>query len=105
MITTVVQFRLPEPITPEQARETFSSTAQRYLGVAGLIRKQYLLSEDGRHAGGVYLWSTRADAEKLFTEDWKKFVTDKYGSEPVIAWFATPVLVDNVSGKIVTQSD
>jgi hypothetical protein len=103
MITTLVQFKLPEPITQEKAKEIFLSTAPKYAGLTGLIRKQYLLTDDGRNAGGVYLWKSRADAERLFTEDWRKFVVDKYASEPVISWFVTPVVVDNESGKTITD--
>jgi len=105
MITTFVQFRLPEPITPEKAKEIFLSTAPKYTSVPGLLRKQYLITDDGRNAGGVYLWKSRADAERLFTDDWRKFVVGKYASEPVISWFVTPVVVDNDSGKIITDDD
>ena len=105
MITTLVQFKLPEPITPEKAKEVFLSTAPKYTNVSGLLRKQYLISEDGRIAGGVYLWNSRGEAELLFTNDWRKFVVEKYGSEPNISWFVTPVVVDNVSGKIITSDD
>ena len=103
MITTLVQFKLPEAFTPEKAKEVFLSTAPKYTSVPGLLRKQYLVSEDGRIAGGVYLWKTREAAELLFTTDWRKFVVDKYGSEPAVSWFITPVVVDNVSGKIITS--
>lgn len=103
MITTIVQFRIPEAITLEQAREIFLSTAPKYVGVAGLIRKQYLVAADGYSAGGVYLWKSREDAERLFTEEWKKFILDKYGSEPTIVWMNTPVIVDNVVGTIITD--
>ena len=105
MITTLVQFKLPEPITPEMAKEVFLSTAPKYAAVPGQLRKQYLLSEDGRTAGGVYLWKSRKEAELLFTADWKKFIVEKYGSEPSISWFVTPVVVDSGSGKIITAAD
>ena len=105
MITTLVQFKLPEPITPEKAKEIFLSTASRYTTVPGLLRKHYLITDDGGNAGGVYLWKSRADAERLFTDDWRKFVVEKYGSDPVISWFVTPVVVDSGSGEIITDGD
>jgi hypothetical protein len=101
MITALVQFKLPQTITREKAREIFLSTAPKYREIPGLIRKYYLLSEDGSTAGGVYLWKSRDDAELLYTADWKKFVADKYGAEPSVQYFATPVIVDNVSGEIL----
>jgi hypothetical protein len=101
MITTLTQFKLPQPVTREKAREIFLSTAPNYREVKGLIRKCYLLSEDGGTAGGVYLWRSRSDAEQLFTDDWKRFVAEKYGAEPSIQYFDTPVIVDNLVGEII----
>ncbi len=101
MITALVQFKLPQPVTPDQARDMFSSTAPKYREIQGLIRKYYVLSEDGGTGGGVYLWRSREDAEKLYTADWKNFILEKYGTEPSIAYFETPVIVDNLVGEII----
>lgn len=102
MITTITTFQLPKPITPEEAREIFLSTAPTYQGVPGLLRKCYVLSEDGATAGGVYLWRSRADALALYTESWREFVYGKYGSYPTVSWFDSPVMVDNLAQEIVT---
>lgn len=101
MITAVVQFKLPQPISEETAREKFSGTAPKYQEVPGLIRKYYLLSEDGSTAGGVYLWESRERAEQFYTDDWKRFIEDAYGAEPSIQYFLSPVVVDNPSGEIL----
>jgi len=101
MITALIRFKIPEPMSREKAQEVFSSTAPKYREVQGLIRKYYLLSDDGGTAGGVYLWESREDAERLYTDDWKKFIVEKYGAEPSITYFESPVVVDNVSGEIV----
>jgi hypothetical protein len=103
MITALVQFKLPQPITREKAREIFLSTAPKYREVPGLIRKYYLLSEDGRTAGGVYLWKSREDAEPLYGEDWRKLIAEKYGAEPTVQYFFSPVIVDNLTGEIITD--
>ncbi len=103
MITAFVQFKLPQPITRDRARELFSNTAPKYREVQGLIRKYYILSEDGGIGGGVYLWKSRADAERLYTDEWKKFIVEKYGTEPSVQYFASPVIVDNLSGEILTD--
>ena len=101
MITALVQFKLPQPVTREKAKEIFSGTAPKYRDVHGLIRKCYLLSEDGGTAGGVYLWSSRSDAEQLYTDEWRKFIAEKYGAEPSVQYFDTPVIVDNLVGEIL----
>ncbi|MGE5818038.1 MAG: YdhR family protein, partial [Deltaproteobacteria bacterium] len=101
MITTVVQFKLPAPVTREKAKDLYLGTAPKYQTVEGLIRKYYLLSEDGGTGGGVYLWKSKAHAEKLFTPEWRQFIKERYGAEPVIQFFESPVLVDNLTREII----
>ena len=103
MITALVQFKLPQPISRETAREAFSGTAPKYRNVAGLIRKYYVLSQDGKTAGGVYLWLSQQDADRLYTDEWKQFIFDKYGALPSVTYFESPVIVDNVTGEIVSD--
>lgn len=103
MITALVQFSLPQPISREEAREVFSGTAPKYREIQGLIRKYYVLSEDGATAGGVYLWNSREEADCLYTDEWKTFIRDKYGAQPTVIFFESPVIVDNVAGEIVTD--
>ncbi len=103
MITALVQFKLPQPMTTSVAQAKFTETAPKYTKVKGLIRKYYLLSEDGATAGGVYLWDSREAAEQLYTDDWKAFIMQKYGTQPSITYFASPVVVDNLIGQIITD--
>jgi len=105
MITALVQFKLPKPLSREKAREVFLGSAGKYREIRGLIRKYYLLSEDGGTAGGVYLWNSREDADRLYTDEWKQFVFDKYGVLPSVTYFESPVIVDNVTGQIVADED
>jgi len=103
MITTIVKFKLPQAITRDQARETFLSTAPKYTNMSGLIRKYYFISQDGTTAGGVYLWKSREDADRIYTEEWKTFVRGKYGTDPVIEYLECPVVVDNVLNEIISD--
>ena len=103
MITALIQFKLPEPMTREQAQTVFAGTAPKYREVPGLVRKYYMLSEDGKTAGGVYLWESRKAAEQLYTDEWKAFIEDKYGTAPSVAYFDSPVIVDNLAGKIIVD--
>jgi hypothetical protein len=60
----------------------------------GLVRKDYLLSEDGRVAGGLYFWLDRAAAERAYDEQWHRRVRDLYGADPQVAWFSSLVTVE-----------
>lgn len=103
MITTIVQFALPRPMSLDEARATFESTAPKYRHMPGLIRKYYYRSEDGTKAGGIYLWKTKQDALALYTDEWKAFVRGKYGSEPKLEFLDCPVVVDNVSDEVIVE--
>ena len=100
MIVTIVTFRLPQPTTLAEITKTFQSTAPKYQGIPGLRSKNYFMSEDGRRAGGIYVWESRADAERLYTAEWVKFVEGKYGTPPQIEYLHSPVMVDNREGSI-----
>ena len=103
MITTIVQFQLPVPITRNQARENFLEVAPQFHQIPGLIRKYFLLSEDGKMAGGVYLWESREDAERCYTDEFKQVIAERYGSEPSITYFESPVIVDNFQGETMAD--
>jgi hypothetical protein len=100
MITAFVQFPVREHVTRDKARELFLATAPRYRDVPGLIRKYYLLCEDGNSVGGVYLWNSRSDAERMYSEEWARFIKERYGAEPSVTYFDSPVIVDNAAGVI-----
>lgn len=105
MITVIVQFILSKPITFNEARKKFLSTAAKYQNVNGLIQKTYIHSDDGLTVGGVYLWESKKEAQKLYTEEWFKFVLDKYGTKANVTYFESPVIVDNKAHEIfVDQS-
>ena len=103
MITALVQFDMAQHLSLEKARELFLDTAPKYKEVHGLIRKYYILSQDGGTAGGVYLWNSREDANRMYTDKWKKFILDKYGALPCVTYFESPVVVDNTTGQIVSD--
>ena len=103
MITVITNFVLPKPITCDEARKIFLGTAPNYQGVSGLVRKTYLYSEDGVTVGGVYLWNSRQEAEKMYTEEWFTFVRKKYGTEATVTYFESPVVVDNATHEILAD--
>jgi hypothetical protein len=105
MITALVQFQLPQPITRNEARAIFLTTAPKYRNTPGLIRKYYILSQDGRTAGGIYLWKSRQDAERLYSHEWQKFILEKYGASPSVIYFESPVIVDNISSEIISDDE
>jgi len=100
MIVSIVTFKLPNRWTVEEAAAVFRSTAPKYLGKAGLVRKHYYITEAGDRAGGIYFWESKAAAEACYTREWKAMVTEKYGAPPDILYAEVPVSVDNLAKVI-----
>lgn len=90
MIVTIVTFTFSQPASLAAITKTFQATAPKYRGVAGLLRKNYWMSEDDRRAGGIYVWESRADADRLYTAEWKKFVEGKSAHRPRSNIFIRP---------------
>jgi hypothetical protein len=99
MITAIVNFKLPAGTIADEATKLLKESAPKYREVPGLIRKYFLLGEDGT-GGGVYLWESREAAEALYTVSWRNMIAERYGATPSIRYFETPVIVDNTVGEI-----
>ena len=94
MITAIVRFPLPPGTTGDDATSLFEKSAPNYRGVPGLVRKYYLYGDDCS-GGGVYLWHSRDAAERFYSEAWRNTIRQRYGTQPEILFFDTPVIVDN----------
>jgi len=103
-VTAIVRFKIREGTTREELKAAIEASAPRYQGVAGLIRKYYLVDADARTAGGVYLFESRAAAEELYTAEWRAGIAQRFGSEPEIQFFDSPVIVDNVLKRVSTAA-
>jgi hypothetical protein len=95
MITAIVRFAFPPGTSLDAAKAMFEKSAPNYKGAPGLIRKYYLYGED-QIGGGVYLWESREAADRMYSEAWKKTITEKFGYAPKITYYDTPVIVDNL---------
>lgn len=96
MLTVLVQFNLPDSIDRDEIEGQFSSVAPMYYEIPGLIRKYFLLSEDCKTAGGVYIWRSYKDAKNFYNDNYVLSIQEKFGCEPTVTYFDSPVVVDNV---------
>jgi hypothetical protein len=101
MITAVVRFRLPQGTTSDDAKAMFEKSAPNYRGVPGLVRKYYLYGDD-QTGGGVYLWNSRDAAERFYSDSWKSTIAQRYGAQPEILFYETPVIVENADENAAT---
>lgn len=101
MLIVIVTFKLDGLATLAEMTKRFHTTAPKYRNVPGLLRKNYIVSQDTRIAGGVYLWESREAADRMYTPDFKQFIRDTYQCEPEIRYFESPVMVDNVAQTVI----
>lgn len=99
MITALVQFDLPLGTTVAEASELFRQSAPEFQAMPGLIRKYCMFGEHGQVIAAC-LWENREAAEQSFDAEWRRRFGQRYGMEPTVTYFATPVVVDNALGVI-----
>jgi hypothetical protein len=105
MITEIIVFDVPEGMGREELLANYRRSAPSWRANPDLIRKNYLYDAANRKAGGVYLWRSLAAAQRARNTTWLERVRRTYGSEPVVQYFATPLVVDNALGRTLEDGD
>jgi hypothetical protein len=100
MITAIVRYKLPPSIKRADCLAHFHKIAPGFSGIKGLIRKQFIWSENGT-AGGVYQWESIADAKAFYQGPWLDGIVERYGCYPEIEYFVTFAVTDVPSGEVI----
>ena len=103
MLIAIVQIPMKGKKTKEQAIAGAMASTDRYLGMPGLIRKDYLSSDEG--GGGVYLWETREAAEAWYNDDWWVMMQDRFGIRPSLVLYDHYLTVDNDAGIVTVDRE
>lgn len=90
-VSTLVTIRTPAGIGKPQLVQEFQAAIPTYRAVPGLLRKHFIITDDGRF-GGIYLWKDQAAAEEWFNAAWKERVRATYGTDATLEWFDTAIL-------------
>lgn len=101
MHTVMWTFQVPEGTAKDSLRQTIKATAHTYQGIPGLIRKYYGISDDGKTLVGIYLWESRAAAERLYTAEWVAMVAKRWGAPPLRQEWETPMVVEAAEKRLV----
>ena len=103
MITSITRFQLPVGVPTDVIKDGFREVAPNFKKPPGLLRKYFLISEDGKTGGGVYLWNSMEQA-RTFTEGViRPMIRDKFKMEASIEYFDSPVIVDNLTSEIIAD--
>jgi hypothetical protein len=103
--TAIIQFPLQPGAPIDAVKNGFLEVAPFFQGPPGLLRKYFLLSDDGATGGGVYLWSSRQTARDFSEGTIRPMIKERFHVEPSITYFETPVIVDNISSQILSESN
>ena len=104
MISVVINFPVPEDITPEAYKDKMKDTVPRYQNIPGLMRKNYIFNEKSRVGGGIYNFDNLEDAKACFDEAWQKRVETNFG-KPEITYFDTLIELDNVLNTVKVNDE
>ena len=99
MIVELVLFQSPPGMDRDAVLEDAKHTIPRWRANKDLVRKHYLLSDDG-WGGGLYIWPSREAAEKAHDAEWQAGVEKRTGAKPVIKYFDLLMLLDNEKGTV-----
>jgi hypothetical protein len=97
MITIITRFAVPAKVNSSEIRDAFAQAASVFRNVPHLLRKRFLLSPDGRTAGGIYLWDDEAAARTFMQQRVAPMIRDTFRVEPTIEFYDSPVIVENVA--------
>jgi hypothetical protein len=95
MITVITRFAVPATLNVSQMQAAITQVAPAFRNVPGLVRKQFLLSPDGRTAGGIYLWDDEETARRFMQQRVAPMIREKFQVEPTIEFYHSPVIVEN----------
>jgi len=104
MIVELVTFRAPAGADWNAILEGAKATLPHWQANPKLVRKHYLLSEDGQTCAGLYIWPTRADAEHAHNAAWQEAVEARTGARPTFRYFDLQMLLDNEAGTVIEWS-
>lgn len=104
MIVELVTFRAPPRADWDGILADARATISRWRANAQLVRKHYLLSDDGKECAGLYIWPTREAAEAAHDAAWRAAVTQRIGSAPTIRYFDLQMVLDNEAGTVTEWS-
>ena len=100
MIVELVAFACPPGWTREQIVEDARHTIAKWQSNAELIRKHYVIGEDGS-LGGIYLWRSKEAAQRGHDAAWQAAVERRTGARPTIRYFDLTMILDNEAGTVV----
>ena len=104
MIVELVTIKAPPGADWDAILGSARATISHWRANAQLVRKHYLLSEDGTECAGLYIWPTKAAAQAAHDAAWRAAVAERTGASATIRYFDLQMLLDNEAGTVTEWS-
>ncbi len=104
MIVELVTFKAPPGASWDDILNDARAVIPRWRANTDLLRKHFLLSDDGQECGGLYIWPTREAAEAAHDAAWRAAVERRTGAPPTLRYFGLQMLLDNEAGTVTEWS-
>ena len=100
-VLAIIVYKLPKGTDRVTGVQMFRDSIPRYMSMPGLLRKNVIYDEG--IGGGVYLFESQEALDRSLTEDWKKYMADKYGEPPQITIYESPICMDQQYGRVYDE--
>jgi heme-degrading monooxygenase HmoA len=91
-VATLVTLPVPSGVDRARLVAEFRAAVPTYRQIPGLLRKYFIVTDDGRF-GGIYFWHSQASAQAWFNPAWHARVQQSYGQAAILEWFDIPILL------------
>jgi len=100
MIVAVVEYKLPTVLPRRQILEIFKMAEGKFRGLDGLEQKYFNYDENTGNGLSVYIWTSLEKATQCFSLQFAAEFESIFKSKPVIRYFDTLMVIDNVDGMV-----
>jgi hypothetical protein len=105
MVVELVTFKAPEGADWQSILGDPKATLPHWRANTDLVRKHYLVGGDGGTCAGLYIWPSRAAAERGHDATWRAGVEKRTGARPTITYFDLMMVLDNETGTVTEWSE
>jgi hypothetical protein len=99
MIAEPVKFKVPEGMSRDELLASARLTVPGWVANSDLLRKHYLLDDQG-YTYGFYLWKSKAAAKAAHGDAFRARVREKFQCEVEFSYFEVLLNLDNLTGTV-----
>lgn len=100
MITAIVEYRLPSPLSAAEMQSRFRHVEPMFRGLAGLQRKSFCYDAGSGEGVSVYVWSGREAAERCYAPEFFAGFEQVFGTRPTVRYLPVLMVIDNVANDV-----